>query len=200
MKPKNIVFILTDDMAPWSCGPDKHPNMITPNLDSLAESGTLLDKSFTASPICSPARSCLLTGLYGTETGIIDYLCSDIHDDVGIGKSTQTWARELQKNGYRTALFGKWHIGEADRFHPTECGYDDFKGWRRGAEISKDPEVEVDGKLTQAKGCSADIITNYAVDFIQDTNEQPFLVSLHFWEPHCNVDSLTEDGTAHGIR
>jgi choline-sulfatase len=194
MRKKNIIFIMTDDMAPWAAGAGKHPNAVTPHLDSLARDGTSFNKFFTTSPVCSPARCSLLSGLYSTETGVTDFLCSDIHDHLGLGDGTQTWARELQKAGYKTALFGKWHIGEADRFHPTRNGYDVFKGWRGGAGISKNPQMEVGAEIVQTEGYTADIITDEAIRFMNQVDDEPFLVSLHFWEPHCNQGVTTEDG------
>ncbi|MFA5689297.1 MAG: sulfatase-like hydrolase/transferase [Kiritimatiellales bacterium] len=194
MKPWNIIFIVADDMAPWVCGPDRHPDAKVPTIDSLAKEGALFSNCFTASPVCSPARSCLLTGLYSTETGLTDYLCTDIHDDLGVGEATQTWVRELRDHGYQTALFGKWHLGEADCFHPTKCGYDEFKGWRSGAGISLNPEMEIDGVNVTASGYSSDLITDYAIDFIKKRADAPFLVSLHFWEPHVNQNITTSDG------
>lgn len=194
MKPRNIIFIVADDMAPWVIGPGKHPAAVTPHLESLARDGVLFTKSFTATPVCSPARSCLLTGLYSTETGILDYLRKYEDSNLGLGSQTQTWVKELRKNGYRTALFGKWHLGEDDQFHPEKSGYDTFCGWRTSADVSKDPEIEVDGKIIRQAGFSADIITDYALDYMRSASDAPFLVSLHFWEPHCNVGVYTEDG------
>lgn len=185
---------MADDMAPWAMGVANDPNAITPNIDSIAKQGAIFNKCFAMSPVCSPARACMLTGLYSTETGITDFLCEDKHHHLGISRDTATWSQKLQENGYRTGLFGKWHIGDADRFHPTHNGYDIFKGWRGGAKISKDPLIEIDGKEKPHQGYTSDIITDYALDFIKETSEQPFLVSLHFWAPHSNQDVYTEDG------
>ena len=103
------------------------------------------------------------------------------------------WPQALADGGYQTALFGKWHLGRLDKFHPTQCGYKEFAGWRVGAGISKDPNVEVDGQERQMTGYTPDIITDFAIDFVRRHREGPFMVSLHFWAPHANTENFTAD-------
>ena len=188
----NILFIMTDDQGPWAFGRAGDPNAITPNLDRLAASGGVLHRYFGMSAVCSPARACLLTGRYSTEVGIPDFLPKDT--EIGLEPGMATWPQRLHEDGYATALFGKWHLGELDRHHPTRHGYEEFKGWRRGGEISRDPVIEIDGSNTAVDGYTPDIITGYAMDFIQRHKDTPFLVSLHFWAPHANVGVHTPDG------
>jgi len=188
----NIVFIMTDDQGPWAFGAAGNPNTRTPNLDRLCQEGARLTNYFSMSAVCSPARACVMTSRYSTEVGIPDYIPGG--SDVGLDTCFPTWPSALTKAGYATALIGKWHLGSGDQHHPTRHGYQEFKGFRVGAGISKDPEVEIDGQLEQMKGYTPDILTDFAIDFINRRKSDPFLLSLHFWAPHANTASKTPDG------
>lgn len=191
-KKPNIIFMMADDHGPWAFGKSGAPNSLTPNLDRLADQGGILRNYFGMSAVCSPARACVATGKYSTEVGIPDFLGVD--PSIGLEQNHITWPKLFSESGYSTALFGKWHIGEQDRHHPTLHGYQEFRGWRTGAGISKDPVIEIDGKDQQVKGYTPDIITDYAIDYIKNHTDDPFVVSLHFWAPHANQGVTTEDG------
>lgn len=191
-KQPNIVFIMSDDHGPWAWGRDGHPDAVTPAMNRLADSGCVLNRCFSISPVCSPARACLLTSRYSTETGITDFLGKD--PQIGLESDFVTWPELLQRSGYAAGLFGKWHVGELDRHHPVRHGYDEFKGWRTGAGLSKDPVVEIDGKNEKVNGYTSDILADYAINFMQRKKIGPFLMSLHFWAPHANQGVTTEDG------
>ena len=113
----NVVFIVTDDQAQWSIGAYGNREAITPNMDRLAREGVKFNNAFVTTPVCSPSRVALLTGLYGTEVGITDYITPDEGaGGIGLPESALTWPRVLQQNGYRTALFGKSnHLASARR-------------------------------------------------------------------------------------
>ncbi|MFO7959012.1 MAG: sulfatase-like hydrolase/transferase [Candidatus Brocadiia bacterium] len=193
----NIIFMVADDHGPWAFGAGGDPNARTPHLDRLAAAGGVLRRHFSMSAVCSPARACLITGRHSTEHGIPDYLPKESRREgagIGLEPGLATWPQCLQEAGYATALFGKWHLGGQDRHHPTRHGYREFKGWRFGAGISKDPVVEIDGEDRKVAGYTPDIITDYATDFIRRCQDVPFLVSLHFWAPHANTGVTTSDG------
>lgn len=197
-KRPNVIFLLCDDMAPWAFSAE-HPDARTPNLDRLCKEGIRLSQYFSSSAVCSPARASLLTGCYNTEVGVPDILGED---DTGLEVGQPSFAKEFLNAGYATALFGKWHLGHQDRQHPTMHGYQEFKGFRIGGITSKDPKVEIDGVEQRVEGYTSDILTNYALDFISGkaANDQPFLVSVHYWAPHANQGVLTEnDRTWHPL-
>ena len=183
---------MTDDQGPWAFGAAGNPNARTPNLDRLCEEGVRLTNYFGMSAVCSPSRACLITSRYSTEVGIPDFLPGG--SDIGLDTSFPTWPSALAKAGYATALIGKWHLGASDEHHPTRHGYEEFKGFRVGGSISKDPKVEIDGQVEQMKGYTPDILTDLAIDFIHRRKGNPFLLSLHFWAPHANTASKTPDG------
>ncbi len=189
----NIVFIMTDDQAPWALGAAANPNVRTPNLDLLCRRGARFSSFFGVSAVCSPCRGCVMTSRYSSEIGIPDYISPTDHE-TGLDPAIPAWPRILSDAGYRTSLIGKWHLGGSDRHHPTNFGYDEFIGFRHGAGISKDPVVEVEGRRTEMEGYTPDILTDFALEFIQDGGSEPFLLSLHYWAPHANTANRTPDG------
>ncbi len=198
-KQPNIVFIMADDHGPWAFGRGGCSDAKTPNLDKLAGEGGIFTRMFGMSAVCSPGRACILTGKYSTDIGITDFLPSD--SDIGLEKDHIIWPQVLAEDGYATALFGKWHLGEKDRHHPTRHGYQEFKGWRIGAGISKDPVIEIEGEDVKVSGYTPDILTDYSIDFIKSNKDKPFLCSLHFWAPHANQGVETEgDRTWHPLK
>ena len=187
----NIIFIMTDDQAPWAFGAAPNPQARTPNMDRLCAEGARLTNCFVTTPVCSPSRASLLTSRYSTEVGITDFIKSP---KAGLDVSFAAWPRVFADAGYVTALVGKWHLGEMDKYHPTLYGYHEFTGFRWGGKVSKDPEVEVNGRVSRVAGYEPDILTDYATDFIRRRKNGPFVLSLHFWAPHASTVYKTQKG------
>jgi len=180
----NIIFIITDDQAYWALGAAGNPDAYTPNMDRLSGQGARLTNCFVTTPVCSPARAGFLSSRYSTEAGITDFIGER---DVGLASAFEAWPRSLAQTGYDTALIGKWHLGERDHFHPKLFGYKEFTGFRWGGRTSKDPKLEVSGKVQKVKGHTVDILTDYALDFIRRKKDRPFMLSLHYWAPHAST-------------
>ena len=191
----NIVFLYADDQAAWTIGALGNNQARTPNIDRLYREGAALRNAFTTTPVCSPSRAGLMTSRYGSELGITDYLNPSAEPDNGLDPAIPTWPKILQAAGYRTLFIGKWHLGVLDKYLPTRNGYDRFYGFRSGAGISKDPEVESDGAVKVVRGYTPDILTDEAVRFIRGQDGgRPFLVNVHYWAPHANTANRTPDG------
>ncbi|MHC4573340.1 MAG: sulfatase-like hydrolase/transferase [Planctomycetota bacterium] len=186
----NIIFIMTDDQADWAFGAAPNPDAHTPNIDRLRSEGARLTNCFVTTPVCSPSRASLLTSRYSTEVGITDFIKSK---KAGLDPTFATWPRILADASYATALIGKWHLGDKDRYHPRRYGYKEFTGFRWGGEVSKDPRIEADGEVRQVPGYTPDILTDYAVDFIRRRKDGPFVLSLHYWAPHASTISRAPD-------
>lgn len=180
----NIVFIYTDDQAPTAVGFAGNQELRTPNIDRIASEGVQIPNAFTVTPVCSPSRAALVTSRYACELGILDWINPKTETEVGLNPNTVTWMELLQKAGYRTALSGKWHLGTADRYHPTLQGYDEFMGIRDGGCPPKDPVLEIEGHQVKTSGFTVDLVTEHALEFIRKNKEGPFLSSIHYREPH----------------
>ena len=180
----NVVFILTDDQAPWALGLSGHPHADTPHLDKLFKQGMWLKKSYVVTPVCSPSRTSLMTSRYGSELGVTDWIHPRNEPDLGLNPKTVTWTEAMQYAGYRTGLVGKWHLGVPDKFHPTKTGFDYFMGFRTGGNKVIRPTLEVNGKDQQVDGYTYDILTDDALRFIDRNKDRAFLLCLHYRAPH----------------
>lgn len=180
----NIVFILTDDQSPTAAGFAGNRQLPTPNIDRIAAEGVVLENAFVTTPVCSPSRAGLVTSRYSSELGILDWINPREETEHGLDVKLVTWMQLLQQAGYRTGLFGKWHLGTADRFHPTRRGYDEFVGFRDGGRPPRNAVLEIDGKDTKTSGFIVDVVTDHALEFLERSAGRPFLLSLHYREPH----------------
>lgn len=189
----NILFIYTDDQAPWALGKSGDPNASTPNLDQLAAEGMYLKRSFTVTPVCSPSRVELWTSRYGSEMGITDWIKpqgrffkDNPQDQPGIDPNLPNVAKTLKSAGYQTALVGKYHLGERPECHPTKIGFDYFMGFLEGGTTPENPSLEKDGEIQKFEGLTVDILTEDALEWMKfaTTSESPFFLSLHFRAPH----------------
>lgn len=192
----NVVFICTDDQARWALGCYGNREIQTPNLDRIARQGALVRNAFTVTPVCSPSRASLMTSRYSTQFGISDWIDPRKEPDVGLAPSAIVWPELLKANGYTNGLFGKWHLGTRDEFHPTRQGYDVFYGFRDGGNKPIDPRLEVNGVLKDLKGSLPDLLVDQAIGFIDAHRSGPFLVSLHFREPHAPYAPVPEEDSA----
>ncbi|MBM3958059.1 MAG: sulfatase-like hydrolase/transferase, partial [Gemmatimonadetes bacterium] len=123
----NVILIMTDDQGYGDLSLHGNPHLKTPNLDSLAKQGVEFTR-FYVSPVCAPTRASLLTGRYNLRCGV---------HGVTAGMETMraeetTLAEALRSAGYRTALYGKWHLGEHYPYVPHAQGFDDYIGFRNG--------------------------------------------------------------------
>ncbi|MCF2948853.1 sulfatase-like hydrolase/transferase [Paraglaciecola aquimarina] len=188
----NILFIYTDDQAPWALGHSGNKQAITPHLDKLASEGLYLPNAYATTPVCSPSRAGLLTSQYGYELGIDDWIninpkaktLTGHQFGLGLDSQYETWPEVLQNTGYHTGIIGKWHLGKEDKFHPTQHGYDEFTGFREGGAASANPLLEVKGVETKHKGLTVDVLTDYAVEFLKRNQDNKFALSLHLRAPH----------------
>ena len=172
----NIVYIMSDDHALRTTGAYGRGFHDTPNLDRIATEGATFANAFVANSICGPSRAAILTGAHGHVNGV-----------TGNGEpwdSTQAvFPRVLQRAGYRTALFGKWHLNSrpADEFDEytilTGAGKQGFY---------YNPEVySPDTGTRTIAGYSTDVVTDLALDWLdRQPDEEPFLLLVQYKAPH----------------
>src|SRR4030095_7840858 len=127
--PPNIIMIVADDLGYADIGVHGCKDIPTPNIDALAASGIRFTDAYVSGPYCSPTRAGLMTGRYPQRFG---YEFNPDGPDFGFPLSERTLAARLRSAGYRTALFGKWHLGSAERFHPMRRGFEEFYGFLGG--------------------------------------------------------------------
>ena len=128
----NIVMIVGDDMGYADIGVHGSKDIPTPNIDALARAGIRFTDAYVTGPHCSPTRAALLTGRYQQRFGHEVNPGADAGPNGGLPLGETTMANRLKAAGYRTALFGKWHLGSNERLHPLSRGFDEFYGFLGG--------------------------------------------------------------------
>jgi arylsulfatase A-like enzyme len=195
----NVVIIFTDDQGYADLSCQGASGYKTPNIDALARSGVRLTNFHVAQPVCSASRAALLTGCYPNRIGIHGALGP--RAKIGLNPSEVTIARMLKDHGYRTAHFGKWHLGDAPEFLPPAHGFDVSLGipysgdmWPYHPEARPGtypplPLVEngkvIEGELDAA--AQETLTTRYAreaVKFIRENQAQPFFLYVAPNQPH----------------
>ena len=124
LKP-NVIIIFTDDQGYQDLGCFGSPNIKTPNLDQMANEGTRFTNFYVTASVCCPSRASILTGRYSVRNGIGGVLLPGAK---GMRSSEITIAEFLKQAGYKTACFGKWHLGDQEQSLPTAQGFDEYYG------------------------------------------------------------------------
>ncbi|HEX4147539.1 MAG TPA: sulfatase-like hydrolase/transferase [Pirellulales bacterium] len=177
----NFVFIYADDQRWDTIGvvqreqgdKGRFPWMESPNLDRLATDGVRFRNAFVVTSLCAPSRAAFLSGRYGHLNGVVNNHTPFPVDSV-------TYASVLRENGYRTAYMGKWHMGSQSGQRP---GFDFSASFVGQGKYFNCP-IEVNGVVTPSTGWVDDVTTDYALKFIAENKDRPFLVSLGFKTCH----------------
>ncbi len=179
-KKPSIVLILADDQGWGDLGSNGNTNLKTPNIDAIAKNGISFE-NFYVQPVCSPTRAELLTGRYFPRTGVYSTSAGGERMDY----DETTLAEILQKAGYRTAAYGKWHNGMQPPYHPNAQGFDDFYGFASGHWGNYfSPMLEHNGKIVKGNGFLVDDLTDHGLEFIEKNKGNPFFLYLPFNTPH----------------
>ncbi len=221
MNKPNIIFFFTDQQRWDTCGCYGQPLPVTPNIDQMAQEGVIFKNAFTCQPVCGPARSCLQTGKYATETKCF-------RNDIGLPLSEKTIAHYCAEQDYRVGYIGKWHLASnysdlsGDAQPPTGKVYN-FKtkpvpvahrgGWKDewiasdvleftshaydGHMFDKDNQI----KEFPSSRYRADAQTDWALDVLErwGKEERPFFLFLSYIEPHHQNDHQCYEGP-HGSK
>lgn len=215
VKP-NIIVIVADDLGYADVGFHGCKDIPTPNLDTLAKSGTRFTSGYVSCPYCSPTRAGLLTGRYQTRFGHEFNPGPGPGENAGRGRARNrprppqqnvddskiglpltevTVADRLKKAGYATGLVGKWHLGNDPKYNPTQRGFDEFFGFLGGAHPYK---AEAPGApISLVRGTEpikeseylTDALNREAVAFVERHHEHPFFLYLAFNAVHTPLQA-----------
>ncbi len=194
--PPNIVFIMADDLGYADLSSYGSSFINTPNLDQMAEDGVKLTSYYSAQAVCSASRAAILTGAYPNRIGI--HGAFGPKSKKGINPFELTIPEMLSYKGYRTGIFGKWHLGSKEDFLPTRHGFDEFYGilysndmWRFHPEYpdsypedlmlyqNETPIQELIDQSDLTKN-----ITDESIKFIEENKNNPFFLYIPHPQPH----------------
>ena len=195
----NIVYIMADDLGYTdpACYGSKYYE--TPNIDNLASQGMRFLQGYSCGPNCQPTRAALMSGQYGPRTGIytvgnIDRFdwqsrpLKPVENVVELPHKKITLADSLKSNGSKTALFGKWHLGQQGEHHPSKRGFDEAI-----VSMGKHYDFVTIPKVGYPQGTYlADFLTNKAVNFINQNKEKPFFLCVHHFGVHSPYEAKKE--------
>ena len=197
----NFVVIFTDDQgyADLSCFGGTHVS--TPRIDQMAAEGARLTSFYVAQPLCTPSRAALMTGCYPKRIDMAvghDFPVLLAADTKGLNPDEITIAEVLKGAGYRTGMFGKWHLGDQPEFLPTRQGFEEFFGIPYSHDIHPyhtqqkkyqfPPLPLLEGERVVELDPDADYLTRRfterSVQFIEENKDRPFLLYLAHPIPH----------------
>jgi arylsulfatase A-like enzyme len=193
----NIVFIMADDLAWADVGYNGAKFYETPNIDLLAADGMRFNQGYAGGPNCLPTRACLISGMYtpryhiwtpgGASKGDVSKMKllvparggakSDFPSKMSLEPSVMSIAEVVKQAGYKTARFGKWHVG------PDGQGFDISDTNGKGVGMGKKFYGNID---------VAEWMTDASVKFIQDNKDQPFFLYLSHWDVHTPIRARKE--------
>ena len=122
----NIIIIFMDDLGYGDIMPFGSIDYQTPHINKLAREGILFTNFYSVQAVCSASRAALLTGCYSNRIGISGALMP--YSKIGLHEKETTIAELLKEKGYRTSIFGKWHLGFQEKFLPLNHGFDTYLG------------------------------------------------------------------------
>ncbi len=212
-QPPNVVLIISDYMGYHDTEPYGAEDVRTPSLARLASEGVTMTNFYAASPVCGPARAALYTGQYPARVGFENNIRTEAD---GLSSSIPSLPRWLHDAGYRTALYGKWHLGSADDFTPNAHGFDEFIGHHQWTVSyyghkteSGEPGLYENDQIVERDGYLTDLLSDEAVDFIGRNRDQPFFLTLAYnaalppyqppglpeakWDDGWDVNTATRD-------
>lgn len=208
VKP-NMIVILADDLGYGDLGCTGSKQIMTPSLDRLAKEGVFCSRAYVTAPMCSPSRMGLMTGRFPKRYGIttnpnikVDYLPESHY---GLPQTEKLIPEYLEPYGYRSAVFGKWHLGHTKGYTPPERGFTRWWGFLGGSRdyFPRKKEIEglnpsaIESNFTDKTDITylTDDITDRAVEFLDEakTDKKPFFMFVSYNAPHWPMQAKPED-------
>jgi arylsulfatase A-like enzyme len=173
-RPRNVVFILSDDHRYDFMGfTGKIPWQKTPNMDGMYDGGAYFKNAFVTTSLCSPSRASILTGAYSHVHTIVDNQAPEPPNNI-------YFPQYLQRAGYQTAFFGKWHMGEEIAADNPRPGFDHWESFR-GQGVYYNPQLNIDGKQVSFGDSTyiTDLLTEHAINWLKERDKsKPFFLYL----------------------
>jgi arylsulfatase A len=195
-KAPNVIIFLADDLGSGDLACYGHPRIQTPNLDAFARQGVRLAQCYSASAVCSPSRSAILTGRTPHRNGVYTWITEG--SEVHLRASEITMAKLLKEAGYATCHVGKWHLNgkfnDPAQPQPNDHGYEHWMATQNNAAPShKDPDNFVrNGKpVGKLDGFSAPLVVEEAIDWLTTKRDKakPFFLAVWTHEPHLPIET-----------
>ena len=187
-KSPNVILVMTDDQGIGDLSAHRNPWLKTPNLDAFYQESIRLT-DFHVSPVCTPTRSAIMSGRYPINNGAwATYKGRD-----ALSEGTGTLAEIFQENGYRTGIFGKWHLGDNYPVRATDCGFEVAIHHKAGGvgELSDywgnsyfDDVYYVNNEPQQFEGYCTDVWFEEAMKFMKENKDRPFFAYIPTNAPH----------------
>ncbi|MBL04043.1 MAG: sulfatase, partial [Planctomycetes bacterium] len=200
----NVVILFTDDQGTLDANCFGSNDLRTPNIDRLAKTGVRFTAAY-AHTVCCPSRAALLTGRHPQRSGVNSWMQGDLKGSDGLNMALGeiTLAETLKAAGYRTALFGKWHLGAHRDHGPMKQGFDEFFGIRDGFIDNYNHYFLHGGKgyhdlyegareVTQKGDYFPEMVVDRSLEFIEKNRDRPFFLYLAFNIPHYPEQALKE--------
>ena len=187
----NIILIVADDLGYGDLSIFGNEYISTPNIDKLGHEGIIMTDFHSNGSVCSPTRAALLTGKYQQKVGVPGVITAKNHRDKGLLLGEKTFAEIAKEVGYKTGVFGKWHLGYHPKFSPIKQGFDEFIGFVSG-NVDYHSHLDQEGyedwwkgdTLYPETGYSTDLISKHSVDFIKKNKDENFLLYVAHESPH----------------
>jgi len=191
----NVIIFYTDDQGTLDTGAYGSKDLYTPNMDILAAEGVRFTQAY-AHVVCCPSRAMMMTGRYPQRSGIVGWTQGDRNgkEKINLPKSEVTIAEVLKTKGYKTGLFGKWHLGAKDGHGPIDQGFDEFYGHLGGFIDNYNHHFLHGGgfhdlydqkkEVFEREQYFPDLMTKRAVEFLDKHKESPFFMLVSFNIPH----------------
>ena len=206
----NIVLIVADHMGASDIGVYGAKDIETPSLDALAAQGARYTNYYAAAPTCGPSRAAMMTGKYPARIGFED----NIDQGTGLSSSIPTLPKLLKRKGYKSGLFGKWHLGDSEDMHPLAHDFDEYFGYNNWSinyythrDDSGEESLTHNRSIIERDGYLTDILTDESIRFMEQNRDDPFFLYLSYntalppylgpdlppekWDAEFNIDTAT---------
>ena len=194
----NIILILADDLGygDLSCYDGVH---FTPHLDRMAVEGLRFTDFHSTASVCSPTRASIMTGRYPHYDGLDTYISPVPGNTIGLDPENVTFPKLIKDVGYKTALFGKWHLGYGQKYNPLNFGFETFHGFLSGHVDYHSHYDRLGGfdwwhgrEQKQEEGYTTHLITDKSVDFIIENADKPFFLMMAHEGVHFPLQGPTD--------